>query len=83
MATKSKTGSLKFCQIVSILHCSSPTSALNYYKEACKWDHWEITMSEETNVLCKQETWILVPPSKEVVLGSKSVYKIKMNVDVR
>ena len=48
--------------------------------EACKDDHWTQPMKEEFDQIVKNETWELVPRSKEKnVIGTKLVFRKNMN----
>jgi hypothetical protein len=51
-------------------------------KEACKDDNWVKAMNEELDQIERNQTWELVPrPKDENVIGTKWVYKNKMNED--
>jgi hypothetical protein len=49
-------------------------------KEACKDENWVKAMNEELDQIEKNQTWELVPrPKNKNVIGTKWVYKNKMN----
>jgi hypothetical protein len=51
-------------------------------KEACKDENWVKAMNEELDQIERNETWELVPrPKDKNVIGTKWVYKNKMNED--
>ena len=55
-----------------------PTST----KEACKDESWVKAMNEELDQIEKNQTWDLVPrPKDKNVIGTKWVFKNKMNED--
>jgi hypothetical protein len=52
----------------------------NSIKEACKDENWVNAMNEELDQIEKNQTWELVPrPKNKNVIGTKWVYKNKMN----
>jgi hypothetical protein len=51
-------------------------------KEACKDENWVKSMNEELDQIERNQTWELVPrPKDKNVIGTKWVYKNKMNED--
>jgi hypothetical protein len=51
-------------------------------KEACKDEKWVKSMNEELDQIEINQTWELVPrPKDKNVIGTKWVYKNKMNED--
>jgi hypothetical protein len=49
-------------------------------KDACKYENWVKAMNEELYQIEKTQTWELVPrPKSKNVIGTKWVYKNKMN----
>jgi hypothetical protein len=53
-------------------------------KEACKYENWVNAMNEELDQIEKNQTWELVPrPKKKNMIGTKCVYKKKMNENVQ
>jgi vacuolar-type H+-ATPase catalytic subunit A/Vma1 len=54
----------------------------NSIKYACKDEKWVKDMNEELDQIEKNQTWELVPrPKNKNVIGTKWVYKNKMNED--
>jgi hypothetical protein len=51
-------------------------------KEACKDENWVKSINEELDQIERNQTWELVPrPKDKNVIGTKWVYKNKMNED--
>ncbi|OIT24151.1 putative mitochondrial protein, partial [Nicotiana attenuata] len=84
MVTRAQTGSLMPKKSFS-MSTATPTSAImepSCYSQAIKDVHWRRTMSEEYNVLIRNGTWELVPPSpSQNVIGCKWVFKTKLKQD--
>ena len=55
---------------------------LEIFSEAAKDPRWIEAMNEDMQVLCKNETWDLVPTSpRKKVIGCWWIYKMKYNAD--
>ena len=63
---------------IAYLSHVEPTSI----KEACKDESWVKAMNDELDHIEKNQTWDLVPrPKDKNVIGTKWVFKNKMNED--
>jgi len=71
--------SSSFTFFLAYIHCLFEPSS---YKETIFDPLWQQTMDEELSALHKTDTWDLVPlPPGKSVVGSRWVYKIKINFD--
>ena len=62
-------------------HPIPPTLEPKNLSEAMKDEKWHAAMSDEFDVLLRNDTWDLVPRNHQNLVGCRWIFRIKRNMD--